>query len=284
VVFGLSASVAWALANVAIHKAARLAGDMVPALWGQIFGAVVLSLALPFWPPVRWPAQPGWLVVAGLASAFGYIGMFRAFARGPVSVLSPIIAGWALVSALFGVAVFGEALPPTRLVGGLLVIGGVMGIAAQQPAGEAGGAEAWLAPRWQVLATAATSAVGFGVMVAALGPVGHDLGPVAAILAVWAVQWVVLLPFAWRSTGGRLLPPRVALPTLVLLGLCESTGFLMVEIGALKAPLTVVAPTASVAALVTVALGKVWLGEEVGWLRALLATVVVAGIALLAVG
>ncbi len=285
VALGVGASVAWAVANLAIHRASRLAGDFVPLLWGQLFGALALLPALLIWPPVAPFSAWGWLLLGGVASGFGYIGMFRAFGSGPVSVLSPIVASWAVVSAGMGVLLFGEAMPPLRALGAVLVVGGVMGIASRTPAGATGSAaDAWQGPRWRVLGAAATSAVGFGIMVGALGPVGHQLGPVAGILAVWAVQWVVLLPFALRRTRGRLLAPRGALPTLLVLGVSEALGFLLVELGALSAPIAVVAPTASTAALVTVVLGRVWLGEAVGWDRYLLAAVVVAGIGLLAVG
>lgn len=283
VALGVGASVAWAVANIAIHKASRLAGDYVPLLWGQAVGALVLLFALPFWPLPDHFGAWGWLLLGGVASGFGYIGMFRAFGAGPVSILSPIIASWAVVSAGMGVLLFDEPLPPLRAVGAVLVIGGVMGIASRSRPGS-GQADAWQGPRWRVLAAAAASAVGFGLMVGALGPVGHELGPVGGILAVWAVQWVVLLPAALRSTRGRLLPPRAALPTIAVLGVSEALGFLLVEVGALEAPLAVVAPTASTAALVTVVLGKVWLDEEVGLDRLLLAAVVVVGIGLLAVG
>lgn len=286
VLCGMSASLAWAVANIAIVRATRAAGDLVSVLWGQLFGALMLACALPFWPVHSVPQQPLWLVVGGLASAVGYVGMFRAFGRGPLSVLSPIIAGWAVISAGIGVLVFDEAMPPLRLLGAVLVVGGVMGVASRSAPGTAAvsPADAWTGPRWRVIGLAMFSATGFGLMVAALGPIGQDLGPVAGILAVWGVQWLVVLPLAWRTTRGRLLPPPGLLPTLALLGVAEATGFLMVEVGALSAPLTVVAPTASTAALVTVGLARVWLGEAVGWDRALLALVVVGGIGLLAVG
>ncbi len=95
-------------------------------------------VGLVWWRPTAWPQAAAWLALGGAASALAYVGMFRAFQRGPLSVLSPLLSAWAIVAAALGLVVFGEALPPLQILGGLLVVAGGAGIVARSQAGGSG--------------------------------------------------------------------------------------------------------------------------------------------------
>jgi drug/metabolite transporter (DMT)-like permease len=234
--------------------------------------------ALLLWPVTTMPEQPVWLLVGALSSALAYYGLFRAFEGGPVSVGSPVIAGWALVTTVLGMVLFDERLTLVQGAGALLVVGGGVSIAALADAGTG----EWLEPRARVLTWAVGSSLGFGVMVAAMQPLAHSLGPVGSLLALWGGQWLILVPVTvWRHRDSSLLPPREVWPAVVAFGLLETVGFLAVDVGTLLAPVSLVAPPASLGSLATVFLGRIWLGEEVGRARIGLAAVVVLGVILL---
>ncbi len=129
---------------------------------------------------------------------------------------------------------------------------------------------------WTVAAS-----VGFVVMVTSLRPLAEDLGPVVSIQALWAAQWVLVLPVAVRQGDLGRLPPRSAWTPIAALGVLEAGGFLAVDHGCLVAAIAVVAPTSGLGSLVTVVLARVVLREPFGLDRALLAGVVAAGIVLL---
>ncbi len=273
---GLGASAAWALANVFIQAAGRRAGSVRPLFWGQVVGAVAMLPSLWWFRPSGDPVPWSWLGVASAAAAVAYLGMFRAFALGPVSVVSPLVSTWAVVSGALGVALFGERPGLLRLAGGGLVVACVVAIAARAP-----GERAWRGPKAAVVGWSLASALGFGVMVAALRPLEAALGPALTVLAVWAGQWAL--------SGPVVLRPPLALPAgawrpAALLGLCEAAGFLSMELGVRAAPVTVVAPASSLSVLFTVILGGAWLGERVGPERLALAAGVVLGVAALGVG
>ena len=241
-------------------------------------GALVLLAALSVWPPPTSSAPIQWVLIGGVASAFAYYGLFRAFEGGPISVTSPVVASWAVVSALLGITLFDEAFLPLRALGGALVVIGVVAVAARNPEGSA---STWREPRPRVLGWAFTSCLGFGVMVAALRPLGDALGPVASILVLWGVQWIVLLPWAVRKFEKRWIPSCDLWPILVGLGILETVGFLAVDLGLMVAPMSIVAPAASLGSLLTVLVGKHWLGESVDGHHLGFAMVVVAGIVML---
>ena len=276
---GLIASVAWALANIYIQRTSRELGVMLPLFWGQVSGAAMLACALVWWPARDIPSDPAWLLVGGAACALAYVAMFKAFEGGPVSAVSPMIAGWALISAALGVTVFDELLTTARWVGSLLIIGGVIGfllVATDRKTGPRG--EGWRTTPAKALSYALASALGFGVMVTAMRPIGQQLGPVASVLALWATQWLFLLPFLVRRPTRNLIPPVGSYTAILCFGLLETIGFVAVNLGASMGPVSVVAPCASISALLTVGLGSLWLGEHVPPSRWLFAAIVVAGV------
>ena len=275
IVAGIGASLAWALANVFIR---RSTGSVVVAqFWGQLIGAVPLVLALRWWPPLYMPDWR-WVLAGGAASGLAYFALFRAFARGPLSVLSPVVATWALISGGIGVLWLGEPLPAVRAIGAVLVVGGGAGISAVASRGN-GEEERRLQP--SALLWALASALGFGVMVAATRPVAEALGPVAAILAIWGAQWVVMAPAAGRIARGTTALTGPAWLNLAAWGLLEAAGFLALDLGVLVAPVTVVAPAASLSTLFTVLIAGLWLGERVGLAELACSIVVVVGVCLL---
>lgn len=274
---GLVASVAWALANLLIQHTSRVDGQVRPVLAGQAVGALLLLLAIPLAPPTGLPLPWGWLLVGGAASLLGYVAMFQAFAMGSLSIVSAIIAGWALISAALGVALFDEAMPPSRAVGGALVMLGVVGLALSQPAA----GQRWAHGRLAGVGAAVLAALGFGLMVVASRPIEASLGAPTTILVLWAVQWLPLVPWVLVRHGPRLLPPKQIGVAVAAFGALEAIGFVAVVAGGAVAPLSVVAPTASLGALLTAVLARWRLGEAITPRQWGMAVAVVAGVALL---
>ncbi len=286
IAFGLVASFGWAFANVYIQRSARAMGSLRSMFWGQLVGALFLAPFFLLWPIGQAPVPLSWLAVGGAASALAYYSMFRAFGGGPVSVVSPIVSGWSVVSCLLGVLLFHETVGPLRALGIALVVGGMGAIAALNP--KEGGKGAWKEPRLRVLAWALASCVGFGVMVVSFRPLGRALGPVGALLGVWGAQWFFLLPVIYSRRGGHLLPPAATdfatWRLVIAVGGFEVLGFLGLESGIRHAPIVVVSPVASTSALVTVLTGYFWLEEDVPLRSLLFAVVVVSGIVCVGVG
>lgn len=282
VLLGLLASTCWGLANIVISRTSRALGPVIPLLWGQLFGFLLLGLA-----GLRWPAPGplqswGWLLIAGLSCAVAYVGMFRAFAGGPVSIASPIIAGWAAISALAGVVLFAEDMPPLRILGAVLAVGGVV-VVASRSGGPANPGD-WRSSRADVLLSAGASALGFGLAVTATRPLAEELGPIVSIAAMWLVQWIFVVPYAISRRDTRWWPGWSALPLVLLFGLLETVGFIAVDLGTMVAPLTVVSPAASLGSLMSVLLGRLLLGELVRPALFAWSGVVVIGVVLLGIG
>ena len=263
VLLALGSSVSWALANVAVQRSTRLVGTFRSLLWAQVAGgtlAALLALALGQRPPALATllagGTPVWLAAAGVASLVAYLSMFHALEHGRLSIAVPIMSGWAVISAAISVLVLREPVRALQLGGGSLVIAGVVLVsrAAQTVPTVAvptlSTARPSRRPRW--LLASAAAAVGFGLLIPAIGRLTPVFGQLGAVTAVFSADIVLGLPLA-ALLGVNLRPPsRSALVPVALAGLCETSGFICIALTVGRAPLAVVSPLASLASALTV--------------------------------
>jgi drug/metabolite transporter (DMT)-like permease len=252
VLLGLAASACWALANVAIARAARAIGVLRSLLWAQLAGAVMAAIASPAIDTPRLslaPSLAGWIAVAGLAALLAYACMFYAFAHARLSVAVPIMSSWAVIAAALSIALFGERLAGTQLAGGAAVVAGALVVSRYaQAEGARGAGES--TPRWLIAAVGA--AVGFGVLIPAIARLVPAFGSVGAVGAVYVADVVLGLPLALAFRVGLRPPAGAAWLPVLAAGLFETAGFACVTVGSRFAPIALVSPFASLASALTV--------------------------------
>jgi drug/metabolite transporter (DMT)-like permease len=253
--FALGASVSWALANVVVQRSTRLVGTFRGLLWAQVAGGVMaetLALACGERPVAFSGATLAWLVGAGLAALLAYLCMFHALEHGRLSIAVPIMSAWAVISTAISVLLFREPVRPLQLVGATLVIGGVGLVSRHAREAVRDGAQPRSSrrPRWALAAMGA--ALGFGLLIPALGRLTPTFGRLGSVAAVFAADIVLGLPLAalWRLDLRP--PPRGALAPVALAGFFESAGFVCIALTVGRAPLAVVSPLASLASALTV--------------------------------
>jgi drug/metabolite transporter (DMT)-like permease len=102
--------------------ASRRAGVAVTAFGMQVLGVIAIALvtgALGRWPVFSWTQVP-WAVALAFVGTLSLVALYRAFALGPIAIVSPIVASYAALSVV-GIVVF---------LGERLVLGQVAAIAA----------------------------------------------------------------------------------------------------------------------------------------------------------
>ncbi len=213
----------------------------------------------------------------GLTALCAYGGLFVALEGGRVTVVAPIIAAWALLAALIGVAQ-GESLSLLGWSGVLAVtVGNALlardsGPAGTRPPGE----------RVAILA-ALISALGFACMAPCLERANDGLGGVWGSAAIWTVAACLGLPALVRAElreGTGSVRTRLEL-SLVLPALFESVGLLCLGLALVEGELIQVAPIASLATGLSVLWGLIFLGEQLGRLAALGAIAASLGVVLI---
>jgi drug/metabolite transporter (DMT)-like permease len=252
VLLGLGASAAWALANVAIARAARAIGSFRALAWAQLAGtamAALASLAIDTRDLTLAPSLIGWIAVAAVSALLAYACMFYAFAHAKLSVAVPIMSSWAVIAAALSIALFGERLAGAQLAGGASVVAGALVVsryAQAESAREAGQST----PRWLIAAVGA--AVGFGVLIPAIARLAPAFGNVGSVGVTYVADLVLGLPLALVFRIDLRPPARAAWLPVLAAGLFETVGFACVTVGSRFAPVAIVSPFASLASALTV--------------------------------
>jgi uncharacterized membrane protein len=261
VVLGLSASASWALANVAIQRSARQVGAFRAILWAQIVGALVVALALPLETRTAAPTPLDalWVLAAGAAGLLAYVCLFYAFEHGRLTIAVPIMSSWAVIAAGLSLAIFREPVRPLQLVGAAGVVAGAI-VVSRFARSTTAGAPGSAAPRWLLASFGA--ALGFGLLIPAIGLLTPVTGRLGVIPVAYAADIALGLPLAWRFRVS-LAPPRGrAWIAVALAGVFETAGFACIVLAGRYAPLALVSPLSSLASAFTVLYAWVVLRER----------------------
>ncbi|MGB7805176.1 MAG: GRP family sugar transporter, partial [Actinomycetota bacterium] len=165
-IYGLAAAVGWGLADFSGAVAGRRIGSVATVIVGQVLSALFMTalLLISGEPVAPIAAIIGWVALNGLFTAIAYMTHYRALELGPVAVVSPIGATYAVVGVALAMIVLGERPDPPELIGAAITVFGVMLVSTDLRKLRAGthGMPAGLP--WAIV-----SAVGFGVAAFLLG-------------------------------------------------------------------------------------------------------------------
>lgn len=118
----LSSAVMFALFSVLTRLTARDEPTFPAFFWPAVLGAAMISaLGLPAWQPLL-PFD--WLMLAGYAAtavASNWL-MLKTYEAAEASAVQPFAYFHTLFATLMGIALFGEALRPAALFGGLVIV------------------------------------------------------------------------------------------------------------------------------------------------------------------
>jgi drug/metabolite transporter (DMT)-like permease len=273
---GLGAAAMWATATVCSSRSSRMIGAASTVAWVMLVG---LAITLPAVVITGVPADldgptVGWLVAAGGGNVLGLLLEYRGLRIGKVGVVTSIASTEGAVAALIAVAA-GERISPGAGAT-LAVIAAGVGMAAF--AGDDDGMTG--KPRESVAAAyAVAAALAFGVSIYATGKVSQELPIPWAVLPARAVGVAaVTIPLALTS---RLHIARLAVPLVVVAGVCEVLGFASFALGARYGIAVTAVLGAQFAALSAIA-ARVLFRERLSRLQLAGMAMIVAGVAILA--
>lgn len=283
VLLALGTSISWAFGNVFMQRVGKIVGAPRAMVWSLASGGL---LATPFAVVLDTRAAPittaviGWTVAAAIAGVVAYVGLFFAFANEELTITVPIVSSWALVTGVISVTLLGESLAGARLVGAGAVLTGVILVSIPKRAARAA-TESGAASRRAIPAALAASG-GFGVMIPAMGRIAPATGAFGATAIVDALGIAIVLIIGAVVKIDLRAPPREAWRIVFATGLAETSGFVTVAFARRFAPMTLVAPVASLAAMLTILYAWVALGERPRPLAIAGALVAAVGIVMLA--
>ena len=299
VALGLGAALSWGLADYFAAVASRGVGALRVVLGFHLAALIpltVLVLATDSLAAVS-PAQVALFVLVGAVGWVSYLAFYGALEIGPISVLSPIVSGYAAVTAVLAVLIAGNSLSSLQAIAvGITIAGAVFASADVREI-----ARAKLERR---------SAIGFLLALAAMGLLGGfvfgvsyyrgQLGWLAPIFLARGFATLFVLGHVMASRGGGRPPatrtpaPEVAgaegvvgrrsgrlLGLMALLGALDTGGYICFNLGVGHAPTAIVAAASAPYAIVPIAMGVSLFGERPTRPQWLGVGFVVAGVVLL---
>lgn len=197
-IYGLAAALGWGLADYAGAVAGRRIGSTPAVVIGQVLsGAFMTALVVATGQDLGRVPPVLWLVGAnGLVTATAYATHYRALQLGPVAVVSPIGATYAIPAIVMAIVLRGERPTPLALVGAAITVVGVALVSTDLRKLRAG-IRGHAPGTWWAIA----SALGFGVAAYLLGVVAKELGWVLGLWASRIAQLACYLPLIAAERG-----------------------------------------------------------------------------------
>jgi drug/metabolite transporter (DMT)-like permease len=292
IAFGLVAALCWGVADFCARGSSRTGGTFLTLFYVEIIATLgMLALNLPLGLISFAHAAPGMVALAiiiNLAILGGAALLYRAFAIGTLSLVSPIAASFAAVTALLSLLT-GERANPLQLVGIVLTVAGVT-VASTMPASTADNAEGHKAKvsvavgHWRMapgLVEALGAMLVFGVCYWALRFPVAALGGTTTVFIAKLADMIVLVLIAavgllvhrlrgWgiRATGAGVpwyvirRPANVFWPWVVGVAVLDTAANVAYNLGITVSLTAVVSVISSLFSAVTVLLAWVFLRER----------------------
>jgi drug/metabolite transporter (DMT)-like permease len=283
VIFGLGAAFGWGVADLFAAMSGRRIGSWATVLIAQVASALLVGLVLLMVGPELAGLAPvaGWLVPSAVLAAVAYVSLYHALELGPIAVVSPVLASYAVIPVLLAVAVLGETLTGLQVVGVAVTIGGAVLTSTDLRALRAGTHSLPPGLPW-----AAASTLMFGVATFVFGWAAQRAGwlPVMWLSRSTGAVCFLLVAGVIRARGGRSLGaalPASALGLTVLLGFVDLTGTMSYARGAEVGLISIVTAVSATYPIIPVFGGIAVFGERPAPSQFVGVALVVAGLILL---
>ena len=281
-IFGLTAALGWGLADFFGALAGRRIGSIGTVMSGQLLSAVFMTVVLVATGTSVAPLGPDvWLVVLnGAAAAFAYLTHYKALELGPVAVVSPIGAGYALVGVALAMVILDERPSGPALIGAAIAIVGVALVSTDLRKLRDGISNPLPGLPWAIAA-----AIGFGVAGFLLGWISDRAGWIAGLWGSRLAQIAFFLPLVvvFRKELAR-LRPGPGLWIALVAGAADILGVVAFSAGSVRGLNSIVLAASAVFPLIAVALSVLVFKERLVANQVVGIVFVVGGLLLLGLG
>ena len=252
---GTLAALCWGTHDICIRYVSQKTGIFSAIFTVLIFGAIILSPACLYfgnWQDLTGPAiwHSG---ISGALFTLASIGLYKAFAIGPVSLVAPIVGSYPIMSV--GLAIWNGG--SITLIQIMSVFGILLGITIIAHGDNHNSTQ----NRKYAIVWAVSSAVGFFGSFA-FGQAAAGLGAELPVIWLARIAGIVALLFITVPLRLDILPNLRQVPTLAVMGLLDAIALAVVIYAGTQEFAVFATVTASTFGLVTVLLAWVFLKEK----------------------
>jgi uncharacterized membrane protein len=279
---GLGGMLGWGFADFFAKWAIGRIGDLRTLFWSQAVGVAPLLgiLAARHQLPTLYRFDLVFLVIFGVVQAMWYLGIYAGFAKGQVSVLSPVFSSYAVLVALLSALFFGEHISVATWLAIGLVFAGVVLIGVTPRDVRHVGALTTVPGLPEVVAALVAFSLWLVLLERFIG--GRDW--VFFAFVIRAVETITLAAYAHVTRRPLALRPHRSLRSCIaVIGGCDVIAFGAFAYGLSGSTQTsVVAALSSAYSLLTVVLARLFLSERLSAVQGVATGVILVGIVLVA--
>ena len=281
-IFGLAAAVGWGLADFFGALSGRRIGAIGAVMSGQLLSAVFMTALLIVTGESLEPLRSNiWLLVLnGAVAAFAYTTHYKALELGPVAVVSPIGAGYAVVGVALAMLVLGERPSALALTGAGIAVVGVALVSTDLKKLRQG-----IQNHVPGLPWALAAAIGFGVAGFLLGWISDRAGWIPGLWGSRVAQIAFYLPLVvvFRRELSH-LRPGFGLWVALLAGAADLLGVVTFSAGSERGLNSIVLAASAVFPLIAVTLSVIVFKERIVANQVVGIVLTVGGLLLLGLG
>ena len=253
---GLLAALCWGVHDICVRYVSQRTGIMAAILTVLCFGALLLAPICVYfgnWEDLTNPALKRASLSGGLF-ALAAVGLYQAFAIGPVRLVAPIIGSYPILSV--GLAAWsGEDISALHVVAVLAIVFGITVVAK-------GDTENSQGAQRQAILWATASAIGFFGSFAA-GQAAAALGAELPIILLTRLAGIFTICCIALPYQINLRSSVAQLPLLAAMGALDAVALAVVIYAGTQTFATFASVTASVFGLVTIVLAWAFLKEKI---------------------
>jgi drug/metabolite transporter (DMT)-like permease len=279
IALGLAAALSWGLSDVCATLASRRASALQTVLGFHVLSTAVLAVAVGAAGGLDDLRLEHVLVFLGngVLGAGAYVFFYRALAAGPISIVSPIVSGYAAVTVVMAVLVLGERLNSGEVMAVVVAFAGVVLASTDvtrlhriQRRELTGIALAVLAMTW------------IGVFLFGVSYYADELGWLTPIFLGRLFTTLFVGLAAWRGGAARFVPrTRLQAGLVLAIATLDTLGYVAFNVGVGEADTSLVATAAAPYAIVPIAAGVAFMRERPAPTQWLGVAAVIAGLVLL---
>jgi drug/metabolite transporter (DMT)-like permease len=287
VIYGLAAALGWGLSDLWAAISGRRIGSGRTVVVAQVTASIAVSLlVLVVRPDLSGiPAVAPWLVPNAFLGAAAFATLYKGLQLGPIAVVSPVLASYAVVPVLLSVVLLGETLDGVEVAGVVVTIAGAALTSTDPKALRAGTRTKPAGLSWAIASTLL-----FGVATYVTGWAAKEAGFLPSLwfgrLTMTSVFLVAALVLWLRSRAAdrtRDHVPWSMLRLAVLVGLMELVGTISYARGAEVGLVSIVTAASATYPLIPVLGGVLLLHERPVPTQYLGIAMVIGGLVLLGV-
>ena len=286
-IYGLAAALGWGLSDLWAAISGRRIGSGRTVVVAQVAAAVVVTLLVLIVRPdlSGIPAVAPWLIPNAFLGAAAFATLYKGLQLGPIAVVSPVLASYAVIPVLLSIVLLGETLGGWEVVGVAITIAGAALTSTDPRALRAGTRTKPAGLPWAIVSTLL-----FGVATYVMGWAAKEAGFLPSLwfgrLTMTGVVLIAALVL-WvrsRSTGEARNPVAPSMLRLaVLVGVMELVGTISYARGAEVGLVSIVTAASATYPLIPVLGGVVLLHERPVPTQYLGIAMVIGGLLLLGV-